>query len=79
MKTMIIDKIAWTDLDLAKKSIYHEREKQAVLMRLYELGLRPGLQIKILNKISFQSVTVIQFDQTRLALNEQELACLHGR
>ena len=49
-----------------------------VIKRLYNLGLFPSLQIQILQKISFQSVTVIQFGETILALNEQEIACLHG-
>ena len=49
-----------------------------VVKRLYNLGLFPSLKIQILQKISFQSVTVIQFGQTILALNEEEISCLHG-
>lgn len=49
-----------------------------VIKRLYNLGIIPGLEILIVRKISFQSVTVIQFGETILALNEQEIACLHG-
>lgn len=56
-----------------------EDESLSRVKRLYELGLRPGLQIQIIGKVSFNSVTIIQFGQTRLALNEQEMLCLHGR
>jgi Fe2+ transport system protein FeoA len=56
-----------------------EIESREIIQRLYELGLRPGLEISILRKVSFGSVTVIQFGQTRLALNKQEMSCLHGR
>lgn len=49
-----------------------------LIQRLYEFGLHPGLEITIVAKISFNSVTVIQFGMTRLALNEEEFACLHG-
>ena len=56
-----------------------EDESLSRVKRLYELGLRPGLQIQIIGKVSFNSVTIIQFGQTRLALNEQEMSCLHGR
>ncbi len=49
-----------------------------VIRRLYNLGIFPSLEIHILRKISFQSVTVIQFGETILALNEQEISCLHG-
>jgi Fe2+ transport system protein FeoA len=51
---------------------------EEVIKRLYNLGLLPGIEILIIRKISFQSVTVIQFGETILALNEQEIACLHG-
>ncbi|OFZ29266.1 MAG: hypothetical protein A2622_07555 [Bdellovibrionales bacterium RIFCSPHIGHO2_01_FULL_40_29] len=49
-----------------------------IVKRLYELGLFPSLQIVVLHKISFNSVTVIQFNETILALNEEEMTCLRG-
>ena len=49
-----------------------------IVKRLFDLGLYPELQIEILQKISFGSVTVIQFNETILALNQEEMACLHG-
>ena len=54
------------------------QEGQDLVKRLYELGLRPGIQLQIIGKISFNTVTVIQYGQTRLALNEQEMSCLLG-
>lgn len=55
-----------------------EQDGKDLVKRLYELGLRPGIQIQIVGKISFNTVTVIQYGQTRLALNEQEMSCLLG-
>lgn len=55
------------------------KEAEDLIKRLYELGLRPGIQIHVVGKVSFNSVTIIQYGPTRLALNEQEMACLHGR
>lgn len=49
-----------------------------IVRRLYELGLRPGIQIQVIGQISFKSVTIIQYGETRLALNELEMSCLHG-
>ncbi len=49
-----------------------------IVKRLFDLGLYPELQIEILQKISFRSVTVVQFNETILALNQEEMACLHG-
>lgn len=49
-----------------------------IVKRLYDLGLFPDLKIEIVQKISFGSVTVIQFNETILALNEEEISCLHG-
>lgn len=49
-----------------------------IVKRLFDLGLYPELQIEILQKISFGSVTVIQFNETILALNQEEMTCLHG-
>ena len=69
MKTMTIDKIEAT-----QKSEFSSE----IVQRLYELGLRPGLQIKIIRRISFGTVTIIEYGHTRLALNELEMSCLHG-
>ena len=49
-----------------------------IVKRLFDLGLYPELEIEIIQKISFSSVTVIQFNETILALNQEEMACLHG-
>ena len=49
-----------------------------IVKRLYDLGLYPELKIEIVQKISFGSVTVIQFNETILALNQEELSCLRG-
>ena len=46
--------------------------------RLYDLGFHPGLEVKIIARVSFNSVTIVQFGATRIALNEEEFACLHG-
>lgn len=70
MKTLTIDKIE--PLDKTESSM-------EIVQRLYELGLRPGVVIKIIRKISFGTVTVIEYGQTRLALNNQEMSCLRGR
>lgn len=72
MKTFILAKIE-------RPQNTPELEGQDMVKRLYELGLRPGIQIEIFEKISFDAVTVIQYGQTRLALNELEMSCLHGR
>jgi Fe2+ transport system protein FeoA len=65
METMVIAKIESTDTELVQ--------------RLYDLGLHPGLEIKIVSRVSFGSVTIIQYGSTRLALNAEEFACLRGR
>lgn len=49
-----------------------------IVKRLFDLGLYPDLQIEIIQKISFNSVTVVQFNETILALNQEEMSCLHG-
>lgn len=51
---------------------------QDIVTRLYDLGLFPGLDIQITKKISFNSVTVIQYGETFLALNKEEMTCLRG-
>lgn len=72
MKTFVLEKIEASP-ELSQK------EGADLVKRLYELGLRPGLSYQVVTKVSFNSVTVIQYGLTRLALNEQEMACLHGR
>jgi Fe2+ transport system protein FeoA len=69
VNTMTIEKI-----EAAKPT----EATQEIIQRLYELGLRPGVEIKIIRRISFGTVTVIEYGHTRLALNEQEMSCLHG-
>ena len=49
-----------------------------LIQRLYDLGLHPGLEVTVVSKVSFNSVTIIQYGSTRLALNEEEFACLRG-
>ena len=46
--------------------------------RLYDLGFHPGLEIEVVSIISFNSVTIVQYGATRIALNDEEYACLHG-
>lgn len=72
MKTLVLEKIeAGPDLQ--------KQEGEDFIKRLYELGLRPGIQYQVVTQVSFNSVTVIQYGATRLALNKQEMSCLHGR
>lgn len=49
-----------------------------LIQRLYDFGLHPGIEIEVVGRVSFNSVTVIQFGNTRLALNEEEFSCLRG-
>ena len=72
MQTLFLEKIEARDQATSIDS-------QELVKRLYELGLRPGIEYKIVGRVSFNSVTIIQYGQTRLALNEKEMACLHGR
>lgn len=55
-----------------------EAEDKDLVQRLYDLGLHPGLEIEVITKVSFNSVTVIQYGATRIALNQEEFLCLHG-
>ena len=68
MKKFIITKIEALEIKNSK-----DLEK-----RLYDLGLHPGLEVEVIAKVSFNSVTVVQYGATRIALNEEEFACLHG-
>lgn len=49
-----------------------------IVHRLHEMGLHVGIKVKILRKISMGAVTVVQYGQTLLALNSEEVACLRG-
>lgn len=69
MDKFIIQKIEAPD-DFADKEL---------AKRLYDLGFHPGLEVEIIARVSFNSVTVVQYGATRIALNEEEFACLHGR
>lgn len=64
MKTFIIEKIESPNKDLVR--------------RLFDLGLHPGLEVQVVSKVSFKSVIIIQYGSTRLALNQEEFACLRG-
>lgn len=46
--------------------------------RLYDLGFHPGLEVEVVGTVSFNSVTIVQYGATRIALNDEEFACLHG-
>lgn len=47
-----------------------------IIERLYDLGLYEGVEVEIKRKVSFGQITIIQFDQTILALNQAEMSCL---
>lgn len=49
---------------------------QALVERLIDFGLYPGVEFEVIKKLGFSQVTVIRFHQTLLALNEQEFKCL---
>lgn len=68
MKRFVIKKIEKTDSESDRELIH----------RLYDMGLHPGLEITVVGTVSFNSVTIIQYGNTRMALNEEEFACLHG-
>lgn len=71
MKPLLITKIE-APRDMNKS------EGDQVVQRLYDLGLYPGLEIHLERRVSFGGVTIIAYQQTRLALNRQEMSCLHG-
>lgn len=72
MKKFVLQKIENPDQTSSKDS------DQFLIKRLYDLGLYPGLEIELIGKISFGSVFIIQFGETRIALNSEEFSCLHG-
>ena len=50
-----------------------------LIQRLYDFGFCPGLEVQVIGRVSFNSVIIVQYDTTRIALNEEEFSCLHGR
>lgn len=47
-----------------------------VIERLRDLGIFEGTSIKIINIISFNSVYVLQLNDSLVALNQAEMSCL---
>ncbi len=47
-----------------------------VIERLRDLGVFEGTMIKIVNIISFNSVYVLQLNDSLVALNKAEMSCL---
>ena len=68
LEKFIIEKIAMAD----------GQEDTELIHRLYDFGFHPGLEVRIVAKISFNSVTVVEFGSTRMALNAEEFKCLRG-
>ncbi len=58
------------------KEFSQASENTDLVQKLIALGLYPGLQFSVVQNIGFSSVTIIQFDQTLVALNQREFACL---
>ncbi len=44
--------------------------------RLADLGFYPGLEVKVIQKVSFGKVFILQINQSLVALNENEFLCL---
>ncbi len=61
---------------ILKKISAHELGYEDIIERLYDLGLYEGVEVEIKRKVSFGQITIIQFDQTILALNQAEMSCL---
>lgn len=53
-----------------------DHDGHSLVQRLMDFGLYPGIEFQIVKTIPLSKVTVIQFYQTLLALNEQEFKCL---
>lgn len=51
---------------------------QELVQRLYDLGLHPGLEVEVVSTVSFGTIKIVEYNGTRLALNSEEYACLHG-
>lgn len=47
-----------------------------VIERLRDLGIFEGASIKVVNIISFNSVYVLQLNDSLVALNQAEMSCL---
>ena len=58
------------------KEFSQTTENTDLVQKLIGLGLYPGIQFSVVQNIGFSSVTIIQFDQTLVALNQSEFACL---
>ncbi len=56
----------------------NKKNNLELIQRLYDFGFCPGLEVEIVGRVSFNSVVIVQFDSTRIALNEEEFACLRG-
>lgn len=46
------------------------------VQRLYEMGLYPGLTVKILHILNYRNIFVLSFDENSIALNRKEFLCL---
>ena len=66
-------------LKIQKIELPNQKRDDDLIQRLYDLGLHPGLEIEVIGNVSFNSVTIVQFGSTRIALNKEEFSCLHGR
>lgn len=66
----------YTLKEFSLKEFSNASENTDLVQKLIALGLYPGLQFSVVQNIRFSSVTIIQFDQTLVALNEREFACL---
>jgi Fe2+ transport system protein FeoA len=51
---------------------------QELVQRLYDLGLHPGLEVDLISTVSFGTIKIVEYNGTRLALNQEEYACLLG-
>ena len=58
------------------KEFSQTSENSDLVQKLIGLGIYPGLEFSVVQSIGFSSVTIIQFDQTLVALNQREFACL---
>jgi Fe2+ transport system protein FeoA len=45
--------------------------------RLHEMGLRPGLELEFWGRAPFKGPWLYRFQNTLLALREEEASCLH--
>lgn len=49
-----------------------------LVRRLLDLGFHPGLEVEVVNRVSFNSIAVVRYGSTTIALNREEFSCLHG-